>query len=220
MVKRMPMPRRSSRSTMASDPADRARSEDRPAHLVDPIHPVGGQVQRFETEPLHQALEPEAESKNRSYAVMMVQAQHDRADDVVHARAEPAASDNAARQGRRVEEEPLPGACAFHRRRLLTRPPQPPQIAQRRGIQDAIPIVDESHPGHRRDDAAVADARDRKVEVAVLAPPVPAHGFTRPFRPTADRSPRASPDPPSPARPVRGRSAGRTPSCRRRCRRP
>ena len=180
MVNRMPMRRRSSRSTIAAGscgPRDDPRI-DPPISWIR-LTTSGVSVQRFVTVPLDEALEPEAESVNRPHTVMMVKAQHDRADHVVHAGAEPAARDDAARQRRRVEEEPLPGpahsiaggSSPNCRSRLRS-----PSVD---GYRTRILIVDESHPGHRRHDSAVAEARDREVEAAVSSRPLPGHGFTR-----------------------------------------
>ena len=114
----------------------------------------------------HQSREAEAEPVDAANAVVVVKAQHDRADDVVQAGTEAAAGHDAAGQRRWIEEEPLPRACALHRRRIASTALQRFQFVEGRGVEDPLVIADEPNARHRRRHDAVAVPLDREVEMA------------------------------------------------------
>ena len=165
---RMPTPSCSSRSTIA---AGSCGPRDDP-RIVPPcswmwLTTSGVSSSGGVPVPSHEALEAEAEPVDRPDAVVMVEAQHDRADHVVEARTQPAAGDDAA-------------ASVDGSKKSCSRGPphsiaggSPPrleltQLVQRRRIEHALVVAQRS--GRRASATALRpspSARDGEVGTAV-----------------------------------------------------
>ena len=106
---------------------------------MNAIDVVGRQLERYVTVSLYQPFVAETKSQNFRDAVLMVQAEHDRADHVVQPRADTAACDDATHKRGRIEVQTLSRTGHFHRR--VSRM----EFCQRRRIQHSLVVADEAH---------------------------------------------------------------------------
>jgi hypothetical protein len=141
--------------------------QDRSADLVDPHDRLRRQLERRVPVPADETFVAEAEPVDRPDAIVVMQAEHDRAYDVVQPRADPAAGHDPARKPRRVEEQHFPRARRLHRGRIF--PPVVPglQVLEARVIEDALAVAREANIRHRRANQALTESRYREVELAV-----------------------------------------------------
>ena len=143
------------------------RPEDGSAALVDPVDGFGRQLERLVPNPAHEAFVPEAEAVDLVHAVVVAQAQDDRADHVVQSGAETAAGHDPARELRRIEEQHAPRSGGLHRGRCRTLV-QPGVDSLERGVKEhALLGASEPDAGHRRLKAALAEPRYREIEIVV-----------------------------------------------------
>jgi hypothetical protein len=144
------------------------RTENRSAALVDPVDRFGCQLERPVPDPAHEAFVSEAEAVDLVHGVMPVQAHDHRADHVVQPGTETAARHDPARQLRRIEEQHLSRSGGLHRRRrnALSQPGFDP--LESGVIEHALLVAREPHAGHRRRNTALAEPRDREIELIVV----------------------------------------------------
>ncbi len=96
-------------------------SQDRPAVLVNAADRLRIQFDRGMPEPVGEALVSIGKAEDGFDLVVVVQAQYDRSDHIVQARAKPAAGDDAALELGGIEVDLRTGACFFKGRQLAAR---------------------------------------------------------------------------------------------------
>jgi hypothetical protein len=90
---------------------------------------------------LHEALVAETKSEYLRHAVLMIQAEDNRADDVVYSWAQAATGNNAAHELRRIEVQTLSRTGHLQRRSAGV------QLRHGRGIEHSFVLADEANPG-------------------------------------------------------------------------
>src|SRR5262245_16641828 len=98
---------------------------------------------------------------------MVMEAEHDRANHIVQSRAETAASHDAARKRRRIEEQVASRSGHLHCCRSTGPLATAFCAVDVHVIENALVVVDEAHAAHGRRDATLAEACNREVGLGV-----------------------------------------------------
>ena len=142
-------------------------AQQRAAQRADALDPLRREQQRLVAQRQVQPLVAVAEAVDRLHAVVVGQAEHHGADDIVHARAEAAAGDDARAQVRAgLEEERTPRAGQFKGRWTLA----PVQIgldgSQAAVIEHLAVLRDELPRAHWAGKARLAQTFDGEVKIS------------------------------------------------------
>ena len=141
--------------------------QDRAPQIADLAHRTRCQFKGGVAEALDQPLVAVAEAVDPAHAVVVVEAQGHGTDHVVDPRAESAAGDDAAGDGRRVEEQPLPRAGQLQNRRFFPGLDERPDVIETGVIQDLLAVVQEAPIRHGGREATFAELFDGEIKLPI-----------------------------------------------------